>query len=127
MLLHTQKTEQSKSVTWRDHVFYPTKPTLIHRLQRALRELNKVVDSAASVVTGGGVNSGSRLNLTSSQVPIVDRALGEISRSFVSKDDQVCFCQLGGIASVLKMLMLSCGDCIGGGGIGGGKWSLSEK
>ncbi len=57
--------------------------------------------------------TGLQLNLTSSQVPLIDRALGDILRALVSRDDQLCFSQLGGVASVLKMLMLSVGDSNG--------------
>lgn len=92
------------------------------RLQKALRELNKQVDSACSVVAPSAGNSGSHpLNLASSQLPPVDRALGEISRALSSSDDQTCFCQLGGVASVVKMLMLSIESGTSG------KWSLPQK
>ena len=96
-----------------------------HRLQKALRELNKQVD--ASSITGGNISS--RLNLNSSQLPLVDRALGEINRALVSPDDQICFCHLGGVALVVKMLMLSAGDSVvtGGSNGNGPDWSLPEK
>lgn len=71
----------------------------------------------------GGGSGSSRLQLSSSQLQQVDRALGEISRSLVSGDDQACFCQLGGVASVLKMLMLSVENCMGS----GEEWSLPQK
>lgn len=82
------------------------------------------MDSGASLLSaGGGGSSPLRLNLTSSQLQQVDRSLGEISRSLSSADDQVCFCQLGGVASVLKMLMLSVENCMGS----GEGWSLPQK
>ena len=83
------------------------------------------MDSAASALSsgGGGGGSPSRLHLASSQLQQVDRALGEISRSLMSTEDQVCFCQLGGVASVMKMLLLSVENCMGS----GEGWSLPQK
>ena len=78
------------------------------RLQRALKEFNKQVDSAC-----GQRGAELRLTLSTTHLPPVDRALGEISRSLVTSEDQLCFCQLGGVASVLKMLMLSVENCTG--------------
>ena len=85
------------------------------RLQKALRELNKQIDSSA--------HPGSRLQLSSSQLPLVDRALGEINRSLASEDDQLCFCQLGGVACVLKLLVLSVENCMST----GEEWGLPLK
>ena len=40
----------------------------------------------------------------------MDRALGDINRSLLTREDQLCLCQLGGVASVLKLLVLSVGE-----------------
>ncbi len=88
------------------------------RLQRALREVNKQVD--AGTVTGSSSGQ-ARLVLAPSQVPIMDRALGEISRGLVTPEDKKCFTHLGGVASILKMLMLSLVD------VASGQWFLAKK
>lgn len=87
---------------------------VVCRLQKALRELNKQIDSA---------HPGSRLHLTSSQCLVVDRALGEICRCLGSSEDHICLCQLGGVASVLKLLMLSVENCMGS----NEEWTLPLK
>jgi len=88
------------------------------RLQKALREVNKQVDAGTSSSALGGQ---ARLVLSASQLPIVDRALGEISRGLVKPEDKMCFTHLGGVASVLKMLVLALVD------VAAGRWTLSEK
>ena len=71
-----------------------------YRLQKALREFNKQVDSSSHL---GGAWDSTQLNQ-------IDRSLGLMRRTLSGSDtnasDQLCFCQLGGLASVLKMLLL---------------------
>jgi hypothetical protein len=79
--------------------------TLTHslRLQKALREFNKQVDSLSSSGHLGGAWDSAQLNQ-------IDRSLGEMRRTLTGNgsgsSDQLCFSQLGGLASVLKMLLL---------------------
>lgn len=87
------------------------------RLQKAFRELNRQIDSASSM------HPGSRLHLMSTQCPVVDRALGDINRSLGSEEDQLCFCQMGGVASILKLLVMSVENCLGS----GEDWTLPLK
>ena len=75
--------------------------THTYRLQKALREFNKQVDSLSSSSHLGGAWDSAQLNQ-------IDRPLGEMRRTLSGSgaNDQLCFCQLGGLASVLKMLLL---------------------
>ena len=88
------------------------------RLQKALREVNKQVDAGSSDSSSG---CQARLHLAASQLPVMDRALGEICRALLTSEDKACFAHLGGVASILKMLMLSLVD------INAGQWTLSLK
>ena len=76
--------------------------TLI-RLQKALREFNKQVDSLSSSGHLGGAWDSTQLNQ-------IDRSLGEMRRTLSGSgsgaSDQLCFSQLGGLASVLRLLLL---------------------
>lgn len=89
-----------------------------YRLQRALRELNKHVCAGSSSSAAGGH---AHLNLTNFQLLSVDRALGEIGRSLLVHEDKLCFTHLGGVASILKMLVLLMVDS------GTRQWTLPEK
>ena len=77
--------------------------TYTYRLQKALREFNKQVDSLSGSSHLGGAWDSAQLNQ-------IDRSLGEMRRTLSGSgsgaSDQLCFYQLGGLASVLKMLLL---------------------
>ena len=92
-----------------------------YRLQKALREVNKQVDAGTSGGSSSASGEQACLVLSASQLPAVDRALGEISRALVTPEDKMCFTHLGGVASVLKMLVLSLVD------VAAGRWTLSQK
>ena len=109
-------------------------PSLTHRLQKALRDFNKQVDKLSGSSQLGGAWDSSLINQ-------IDRSLGEMKRTLSSSSssggggtsNQLCFCHLGGPASILKMLLL-CSDVTspsnGGGsgcGQGRGKPPLPEK
>ena len=96
---------------------------ILHRLQKALRELNKQVDKSPGSGSGGGGST--RLNLMPSQLPQLDRALGDINRSLLTREDQLCLCQLGGVASVLKLLVLCVGES--GPAVSVDQWKLPLK
>lgn len=83
-------------------------------MQKALRDLNRQIDSAS--------NAQSSVWETS-ELAQIDRALGEMTRTLNSgsAEDWLCFCQLGGIASVMRMLVVCMVEpvaCGGGGGVG---------
>ena len=73
------------------------------RLQKALREFNKQVDGLSSSGHLGGAWDSTQLNQ-------IDRSLGEMRRTLSGSgsgaSDQLCFSQLGGLASVLRLLLL---------------------
>ena len=74
------------------------------------------MDSLSSSSNLGGAWDSSQLNL-------IDRSLGEMRRTLVSgsASDQLCFSQLGGLASVLKMLLLSSEPAAHNGSASGGQ------
>ena len=55
----------------------------------------------------------------------MDRALGDINRSLATREDRICLCQLGGVASVLKLLVLSVGES--GVAASANQWKLPLK
>ena len=71
------------------------------RLQKVLREFNKHVDKLTGSLHLGG-------SWDSSEINLLDRSLGEMRRTLKGggTSDQFCFSHLGGLASVLKMLLL---------------------
>ena len=89
-------------------------PHLLHRMQKALRDLNRQIDAASNAQNSVWEPS---------QLVQIDRALGEMTRTLNSGtgEDWLCFCQLGGIASVMRMLVvcmvepLACAGSSGGG------------
>ena len=104
-------------------------PQLAHthtnRLQKVLREFNKQVDKLTGSLHLGG-------SWDSSEINLLDRFLGEMRRTLKGggTSDQLCFSHLGGLASLLKMLLL-CNELPSpsqsGSGQGRGRPRLPEK
>ena len=74
---------------------------MFYRLQKVLRDFNKLVDRLSSSSNLGKAWDSTLLNQ-------IDRSLGEMKRTLSSggTSDQLCFCHLGGLASILRMLLL---------------------
>ena len=72
------------------------------KLQKALKELNRQLDATHASTTS------TAHAWEASQVTLIDRSLGEMSRCLTSgsPEDRLCFCQLGGVASVLRLLVM---------------------
>lgn len=72
------------------------------KLQKALKELNRQLDATHTCTTS------TAHMWEASRVTLIDRSLGEMSRCLTSgsSEDRLCFCQLGGVASVLRLLVM---------------------
>lgn len=83
-------------------VYYITHTLHVYRLQKVLRDFNKQVDRLSGSSHLGKMWDSALLNQ-------IDRSLGEMKRTLSGggTNDQLCFSHLGGLASILRMLLLS--------------------